>query len=387
MPSHQLWGLWQFVANPEAATLEAIPLRSSEMHVNVLPFLEPPPFLNLTLESLEFNGDIIEVEIGLRHPFLGLTEFTGFDVCGILITGGSVDGFSDPDLVMAGEGDTRLLNADGYSRWWNPSEFPVNDGTMFAYNDGLLGSPDSFGDYNCTLNGYKYFCDALGPDDGLELIPVDSRGMFSPGQQNIRHYTIEMDAGLVFNYAIDACWEFPKGDQPWAAPDDFSENANRPEAYRISVAEIHNSLYWSETETGGELHLAVDVYDWYNAEYNNVRVESPGNIISAESSTPIAGGEGYSTYQVDITEVTLTSDDDIELLITVESDAVDYGGLLTGETVSAYFTHISEVETEEPNFEYNFRISTNRSSSGLIESIKLEWDNISGYPETNLYKN
>ena len=74
------------------------------------------PFTNLTLESLEFNGNIIEVEIGLRHPFLGLNEFTGFDVCGILRTGGTVSGFDDPHMIMAGDGDTHLLNPDGWAR-------------------------------------------------------------------------------------------------------------------------------------------------------------------------------------------------------------------------------------------------------------------------------
>ena len=105
--THSLWGLWQFIANPEAGRLDIFQLRSGDMHLNALVFLEPPPLINLTLESLEFDGDIIEADIGLRHPFLGLDEFTGFDVCGILITNGSITGFDDPDLRMAGEGDTR----------------------------------------------------------------------------------------------------------------------------------------------------------------------------------------------------------------------------------------------------------------------------------------
>ena len=104
--NHAMRGLWQFTADPVAGTLDIVPMRVSEMHVNVLPFLEPPPFLNLTLESLEFNGDIIEAEIGLRHLFLSLTEFAGFDVCGVLITNGSITGFDNSDLVMAGGDDT-----------------------------------------------------------------------------------------------------------------------------------------------------------------------------------------------------------------------------------------------------------------------------------------
>jgi len=123
--SHFTWGLWQFTADPVKGTLDAVQLREGNMHLNALFFLEPPPLVNLTLESLQFNGNTIDAEIGLKHPFVGATQFTGFDVCGIFITSGTVTGFDDTDLRMAGDGDTRLLNPDGYSRWWNPSEFPT----------------------------------------------------------------------------------------------------------------------------------------------------------------------------------------------------------------------------------------------------------------------
>ena len=98
--SHQCWGLWQIIGDPDTKTLEIKPLRGAELHLNALPFLEPPALVNLTIESLLFNGNIVEVGIGLRHPFLALTEFTGFDVCGILISKGSVGGFTDADLLL-----------------------------------------------------------------------------------------------------------------------------------------------------------------------------------------------------------------------------------------------------------------------------------------------
>jgi hypothetical protein len=121
--AHHLWGLWRFAARPGDGTLDIVPLRGSEMHLNALTFLEPPSLVNLTIESLQFNGDIIEASIGLRHPFLGLTEFTGFDVCGIFITAGTHSGFGYPDLVMPGDGDTRLLNTDGYG--WNVDDIAI----------------------------------------------------------------------------------------------------------------------------------------------------------------------------------------------------------------------------------------------------------------------
>lgn len=344
---HYMWGLWQFIADPEAGTLDIVQLRESDMHINVLPFLEPPALVNLTLESLEFNGNIIDADIGLRHPFLGLTEFTGFDVCGILISTGSVSGFDDTDLVMAGEGDTRLLNPDGYARWWNPSEFPVNEGTIFSYNDGLLGAPDSYGNYNATINGYKYFCDDLDADDSMDNIIPENRGMFSPGQKNIRHYIIELGAaGLIFNYAVDANWQFPQGDPPYEAPADFGEDANRPEAYRIDVTEAENTLWNDGVDNGGGLSLGIDVYDWHNVELNIVKVESPGNFDMVTAITA-SGGDPYSTYDIEITDAT-PAEGEIELLITVESEVVDYGGLLTGETVSAYFTYAADVSEYPP---------------------------------------
>jgi outer membrane protein assembly factor BamB len=345
---HYLWGLWQFRADPAAGTLDVIPLRVADMHLNALPFLEPPPLVFLSLESLEFIGNIIEANIGLRHPFLGLTEFTGFDVCGVLITNGSYSDFDDPDLVMAGDGDTRLLNPDGWSRWWNPAEFPHTN-TMFGYKDGLLGTPDSVADYNCTLNAYKYFCDDLDPNDTLDVLPLDRRGIFSAGQKNVRHYTIELGAeGLVFNYAVDACWQFPDGSPPWTAPDDFAPEANRPEAYRITTTEVDNTLWAEGAESGGELHLLIDVYDWFNAGLNTVQVESADNFEPALASTPIDGGPGYSTYQVDIIDAHPVTAGIIDLFITVESDAVGYGDLLPGEPVCAYFFSLAMVDDKKP---------------------------------------
>ncbi len=347
LTSHEILGLWQGTINPDTKTIEVTQLRGAEFHINALPFLEPPPFVYLTIESFKWNGNIIDANIGLTHPFLGLDQFSGFDVCGVFITNGSKSGFSDPDLVMAGTGDTRLTNADGITRWWNPSEFPVNLGTMFSYNDGLLGTPDAVAHFNPTLNGYKYYCDDLTENDPLTMVTQENRGVFRAGQKNVRHYKIELGAGLIFNYAIDASWQFPTGTAPWTVPDDFPPGANRSEAWNISVSELNNTLWNDGESSGGELSLLVDVYDWNNPELNNVRVESPGNFPMTESSTPVGGGEGYSTYRIDITDAT-PGGSAIDLLISIESDETGYGGLLPGKPVTSYFTHMVKVSGEEP---------------------------------------
>ena len=375
--SHYSWGLWQGVIDPEAQTLEFAQLRTGDFHLNALPFLEPPPLVNLTLESLKFNGNMIDADIGLRHPFLGLTEFTGFDVCGIFITNGSISGFSDTGIRMAGKGDTRLLNPDGYSRWWNPAEFPHGN-NMSSYKDGLLGATDSYADYNSTLNAYKYFCDDLLPNDSPDKVTLAKRGIFSAGQKNIRHYTIELGTeGLIFNYAVDASWKFPSGQPPWHAPDDFPPDANRAEGWRIIATEAGNTLWNDGTDKGGDLILDIDVYDWFNAGMNTMRVESPGNFPMVESATVIGGGDGYSTYEVEIFGATPAAGQ-IELLISVISDEADFEGFITGINTTSYFTHTVAVSGESPaGYHWEFDDITTFAGVYSYDPTSTEFDDIS----------
>ncbi len=348
---HQLWGLWQFAIDPATEEVEFVALRAGELHLNALHFLEPPANLNLTIEGPpKFSGGTITVDIGLRHPFLGLIQFTGFDVKGILIGHGSetIDGL--PWARYAGENEIRLLNADGFTRWWNPTEFPPNPvQPIQGYIDGELGVPDTVADYSATLNGYKYYCDDLADADApMSDIGLDSRGMFSAGSKNVRRYVIDYTpSGLIFNYAIDASWKFPTGSPPWNAPDDFPPGANQDEAYRIEVHEIANTLGY-EVSTGassGELQHEIDVYDWFDADKNMVYTYAAENELNVGMGLiPIGGGEGYSTYLIDVLPDNLDSADDILLWIAVNcASSGGYGGLLPGEEQGSYFKLLVDV--------------------------------------------
>ncbi len=222
---------------------------------------------------------------------------------------------------------------------------------MFAYNDGLLGTPDSIGNYNATLNAYKYYCDDLDADDQLDAVILENRGMFTAGKKNIRHYSIDMGPGLIFNYAVDACWAYPLGGAPWTAPDDFPAQANRPEAWRVDVTETNNTLYNDGAASGGELGLSIDVYDWYSPELNSVKVECPGSFGYVVSDTVSGSGPGYATYDLAILNAT-PAEGSIDILISVESEQADYGGLLPGKTVTAYFVYTAVVSEEPPNIVY-----------------------------------
>jgi hypothetical protein len=342
--SHQLWGMWQFIADPQTSTLEVVPLRSGEFHANVVPFLEPPAGLKLSISNLVFDGLICDVDVTLVHPFPGLSQYSGFDVTGILISRGEWRGWHDSRLRLSGEGDTRLLNPDGYTRWWNPKEFPQN-GTILRYKDGMLGNPHAEVNFNANINGYKMFCDDLDAYDPLLGLDPSNRLIFTHGYTNMRHYTIDFEGGVIFNYAVDANWEPPDGDPPYDV-DDFPSTANRSEAWAISVTEIENTLWYSPTGgSGGNLTLEIDSWDHSYSHLGVMWADSPHHMEPVLDLEPVFIGTDYSRYRVDIVDATPGADT-MDILIGIESEEGDYWEMLKGEQVTAYFIYTAEVGGE-----------------------------------------
>ena len=336
--SHELWGLYQFVISPDRESIEITPLRAANFHLNVIQFLEPngkPKMVQLA-SGLTWNNDktILDLDIRFVHPFPGATQFSGFDVKGILISNGTKAGFSDPDLIMADTNETRLLNADGYTRWWNPFEFKGNN--IFAYKDGALGTKDSVAHYESTLNGYKYFCDSLDKDEDVENLDVADRGVFWAGKSNVRHFKLGLGSGLVFNYAIDASWAIPDVKPP-STPAEFPPGANQPEPWRVSAVDTEDYLYYvSPSDQGGYMKLAIRVYDWQGplqpplGTVEQVVIEWPGLFMPTQANF-VADQGTYSEWQVMLTPTAgaLTSSDDVEYLIWAQStDGSGYGGIL-----------------------------------------------------------
>lgn len=163
-----------------------------------------------------------------------------------------------------------------------------------------------------------------------------------------------MDTSYIFNYAVDASWAKVVGPPPYNIPEDFPPAANCPEAWNIEITELANNLGYEAGEGGGHLQIQIDVYDWFNAEMNEVVVESLAGIDPLSTSIPIGGGEGYSTYELDLPGEGLTCAGDIDLLITVRSEKIGYQGLLPGENISAYFIHSTHVEDFLPGGQYDW---------------------------------
>ena len=293
--SRTLWGLWQGVVDTQAGTIEFVPLRQSALHINVTGVLNNTLGLSVSIDqgASDPAAGLFAIDITLVHPFGTKPQLAGFDVKGIMMNPGTL---SIPPLVFSGLDETRLLNADGHSRWWNPSEFTGSG--MLGYEPGDLGIGPA-GMLTATVNPYRYFCDQLLAQDDIEQIvdvPMDEpkgRGVFKAGQVNMRRYMIQfpLDPGpqIIFNYAIDASWDFPVPNPPGEVPDDFKIGANQPEVYYIRPEIGLNTLAYEPGNTGnGAFTLSVAVHDWQG--------QAGGNIANEVAGVMLYGPEIFPDY-------------------------------------------------------------------------------------------
>jgi len=318
---HHCFGYYGLIVDTESFEIEVIPMRSSEWHFNVTGILNSTmgvSAVGVPSEHDPANG-LFVFDITLTHPFASKPQFTGFDVKGILMAPGTLEMLYGGSLLFSNVGETRLENADGLTRWWNPTEF-ITPG-MFGYVKGnLTGTQASL--LTATVNPYKLYADVLDAESDLSLVtdePMDSpngRAVFSAGASNTRRFRIrfKMDPGpqVKFGYAVDAAWALPSPNPPISVPGDFPITANQPEAYRIEITPTENLLFYdTETGTGGGwLKLQVDVYDWQGQDAGYVQSEVSWVVAYApelfsgvvEAGDFISNTATYTRYSIDLND-------------------------------------------------------------------------------------
>ena len=314
--NHFCFGYYALTIGTRDGSIDIVPVRTEMLHVNITGIMNQT--MGVKVAGVPADSDpthgIFAFNITLKHPYPSKPQLAGFDVKGILITPGTL---AVPPLIFANADETALLNANGFARWWNPSEF-TSPG-MFGYTQGSLAkTPASL--LTATVNPYKLFADILGPTDDLSLVCSEplagakGRAVFKAGGSNTREYKIKfpMSPGPVvkFGYAIDACWAAPSPNPPVNVPGDFPINANQPEAYRVEVTPTLNNLYYDDAAGvgGGVLRLQVNVSDWQgqqagdvNSQVKVVRFFSPDLMSGYVDATFVSQVPKVATYTADLT--------------------------------------------------------------------------------------
>jgi outer membrane protein assembly factor BamB len=338
--SRMLWGLWDVNINPDTGQAEIIPLRGVMFNANVVRFLQPPLApVNLVMIQVnpgtDFLNGYVDLDVTLQHPFPGLNQFRGFDVRGTVMGDGDVPFGFDPTVFRSGANGMQLLNPDGWTRWWNPTEFTTYD-TILGYSQGAKAPSYHV---SATVNPYKYFADNLEPDEALADLDLAERGSFTPADSvNTRRYIIQFPVNpggpdFHFNYAIDASWTAPDfmyaPDFPVEA---FPPEANTPEAWNCSIYTGDTTAWYvNDIAKGGSIKMSLEIYDW-QGPYNMSGVPGEVGAIYAESplfwdspdllplATIKSGGPVSSVYNVEITDFNNMSSGTFPVWIAVQAD-------------------------------------------------------------------
>jgi hypothetical protein len=359
--SKAMWGVWEVDIDTSTWGVTAIPLRGTQYTVDVVTFLQKPSGnptnLAFTVKNVTqwLTDGLIEVDVGLKHPFPGLDQFTGFDVLGVFVTPGSTQGNYDSDVIYTNGVDEPILrNPDGYTRWMNPVEFPAN-GTILRFVPGKAGTPD-LAPFTSTINAYKYFADGLDSSQSVSDFfaqppNVANRGLFRPGSFNHRDYQLKfpMVTGLpklIFQYAVIASWVEPDKTLSGApdvldVPGDFPFSANANEAILMSVVSNDSTLFFNDGIGGGNIKLGLEVFDWgafqsstnVSGQVYQIVVEGDSSVIpgghvafdnTSLKTNASPGSSGISSvFQVEIAGCTPSNNNNLPILITIENTSPD----------------------------------------------------------------
>ncbi len=361
---NHLWGYYDCYVDLDSQTVVANLNRSVMFAANVVTFVNGNP-ANLQFQiistPIEPTHIDVDINVGITHPFPGMSEYDGYDVRGIFIGDGSGGLAYNSDLdcpelgtdqiIVGSEGPGGTDGApDGYTRWWNPSEFTAPG--VLGYTPGAFATPGYTG--NATLNGYKYFANGLGmTSDVFEYMLANTGdfGVFTAGSTNRRNYYLRFPnaKGVTFNYAICANWE-----------DETIHPSNAPEAPACRVV-IDPNVYWTDgTDNGGKLKLDISPWNWQphiqpDAIYVESNVLTAMHTLDPAEMTPIAGDPNWSTYHTEIDADNVTGVEGNNFWVICEYANLDYTNDLgvpntaNTDTLAAFFRHDFYVAPESYN--------------------------------------
>jgi len=273
-----LWGLWKINVSADRETITVVPDRTGALHFNVVRLIEVAPCSDcLRIKNVKGTADGLSADVILIHPFPGLLQYTGFDVRGIFISGARYTFPVSGRKIAWGDDVARMLNSDGYTHLFNPTNFPYTNPPILGY---IPAHKAPGGDLSATLNPYV----AYEQDK--------PRCMFMPGTVSTRTVFLYLPPGpLEFGYAVDASW-FPAGGEVTDPINDFPPEANCMEAYRIDV-QLGQAL---SPTVGSAAQVQVEVYDHQGLDtIESVTIEAP-DLFSGERALSFSTATGEESF-------------------------------------------------------------------------------------------
>lgn len=321
-----LLGYYDIYFDIESGTFEAVVNRDAGFTLNIVAFLNQMmiPMNGITFDSIVIHDDDpsfigVDLEFSVYHPFPGYDQYNAYDLLGVVIGDGS-DTMTYDGLRVARHGtDLWMNNPDGYTRWFNPTEFTTE--MIFGYTSG--GWQNYAG--NANLNPYKYYSKHLGKDDNLwSYLTGDNNwdGFFESGAGRTMELEFPLSPdgiGIMFGYAVVVEWEEQGPTGPYYP-------VHRKEALAASTMQSPDVWYNETDGSGGDLILDIDLWAW---EYqpSTIKIESSvlAGIETFDFDTYAApGGENYSTWHVEAGAATLHSADDHFCWVIAEYEGFDY---------------------------------------------------------------
>ena len=370
-----LWGFYEVTIDPDTLEVEVVYDRTAMFTANLTNLLNKLVIGGIKFEiyNWDFSGDYYDFDclIAVTHPFPGYPEYTGYDVRTVFMGDGSGSLMYDPDLKYYVNGIDEGFQPDpqgptgengkpdGYTRWFNVTEFSGEGVPIFEWHPGTFVKPDFDG--TATICPYKYYANGLEPHDSLTdwlRDNPDSRGEFADGYILKRDFRVRFlkSKPIDFAYAVICNWE---------GPDLETEHpSNAPEAIACDVEQTGDIYFHDPDQWGGKIGLNIDVFGWGMEENdgwmepNRIYIESNTLSTVFEATpidmTPIGGGANYSTYSLEITPDNLTGLDGNELWVIVESEDHDYSnpiGVMNDayyDPLAAFFRFDLEVSPDIP---------------------------------------
>ncbi|MCK4721499.1 PKD domain-containing protein, partial [bacterium] len=321
-----IWGIWDVRILGDRETVEIIPDRSSTMHFNIVRLMEEVPCttcIAIIIKQL-IPPDILSVDFRLQHPFPGPMNLCAFDLRGIIINGADYTFPANNRSVGMGHDKLVLLDPDGYTSLFNPTEFSEDTGMppVLRYYPGKL---EMDGDLSSTLNPFIAYSQDL------------PRRVFYVGSAETRNIQVRLpDVPVEFGYAVDISW-MPVENvvDPLV---DFPLEANCVEAYRIDLPD------YIQVSAGGMSEVVVEIFDHQGYEtISSVTVEAP-EIFSGVIPFDFVESTGIEscTYSGEFTNELNAMPENYPLLVRVTDKFLDD---IHGQ-VDAW--HIGEVTVPEP---------------------------------------